>query len=245
MFFKHTIIITLSFIKTYFTIIVSCLAVVVSILSFYATYKNAQLIEEQNRKIYFDNLLEKISKLREIEENSNHNLKSYKDLTIFILKGYMQNNDFNHHKKDLELLIQYHRHLISALVKIRITYEYLLSFSNQWTSLNDKNLKFLKVQYIMFRQQSENLIESLKKTTYELTDILTNKKAINDPYMLSIASQRIPSQRYLYMLFMQNVNIAELENIKEEENRRLIDSDLKDFRFTVDISDDSLYLLFE
>ena len=107
------------------------MAMLIALFSFFATYKNTQLVEEQNRKIYFDNLLDKINKLTLIEENSNNNLQSYKDLYISILKRYMENNNFNLYRKDLKLLHNYQRNIINELRELRLIYEYLLSFSNQ------------------------------------------------------------------------------------------------------------------
>jgi hypothetical protein len=217
------------------------MAILIALFSFFATYKNTQLVEEQNRKIYFDNLLDKISKLAIIEDNSNDNLQNYKSLYISILKRYMDNNNFNLYRKDLKLLHNYQRNIINELRELRLIYEYLLSFSNQWSTLNEENLRLLKVQYIIFRQNSKKLQKLLNKKTNDIKNILFNKKTIKYEVDLETELMRIPSQNILYMLFMQNVDINELENIKEEENIKLINADMKDSIFDVNISNDSLY----
>ncbi len=232
---------TLNFLKKQNAIITSLMAILIALFSFFATYKNTQLVEEQNRKIYFDNLLDKISKLTIIEDNSNDNLQNYKSLYISILKRYMENNNFNLYRKDLKLLHNYQRNIINELRELRLVYEYLLSFSNQWSTLNEENLRLLKVQYIIFRQNSERLQKVLYKKTNDIKNILLNKETIKYEVDLETQLMRIPSQNILYMLFMQNVDINELENIKEEENIKLINADMKDSIFDVNISNDSLY----
>ena len=74
-----------------------------------------------------------------------------------------------------------------------------------------------------------------------MKNILFNKKTIKYEVDLETQLIRIPSQNFLYMLFMQNVDINELENIKEEENIKLINADMNDSIFDVNISNDSLY----
>lgn len=128
--------------------------------------------------------------------------------------------------------------IINELIELRLVYEYLLSFSNQWSTISEENLRLLKVQYIIFRQDSQKLQKALFKKT---NNILINKKTIKYEVDLETQLIRIPSQNILYMLFMQNVDINELEAIKAEENIKLIKADMKDSIFDVNISDDFLY----
>ena len=91
--------------------------------------------------------MDKINKLSIIEENTNQNLQNYKDLYMAILKRYKKNNNFNLYRKDLKLLHQYQRNIINELRELRLIYEYLLSFSNQWSTLEKENLRLLKIQF--------------------------------------------------------------------------------------------------
>jgi len=232
----------IKFIKINITVIITIIATLIALFSFIATAQNTKLIEDQTRKIYFDNLLEKINKLDSIENNLDNELLKYKELYHQSLKKFKQNQQYNY-KNDIIQLTEHHRKIIKYMREIRILYEYLISFSNQWTTLNDKNLELLKIQYLLFRNNSKNLIKTLQKKTSDLKRILFKMDKMKYAHDFNVKSMSIPKQYALYNLFMQNIDTEELYEIQNKQNEILIKENLTDNLLDVNLSNNILYYI--